>query len=34
MVEQFNQSRGFFLEVIVVLILLIEMVFLFRGQPS
>jgi hypothetical protein len=34
MVEQFNQSRGFFLEVIVVLILLIELVFLFRGQPS
>jgi hypothetical protein len=34
MVEQFNQSRGFFLKVIVVLILLIELVFLFRGQPS
>ena len=34
MVEQFNQSRGFFLEVIVVLILLIELFFLFRGQPS
>ena len=34
MVEQFNQSRAFFLEVIVVLILLIELVFLFRGQPS
>ena len=34
MVEQFNQSRAFFLEVIVVLILLIELLFLFRGQPS
>lgn len=34
MVEQFNQSRGFFLEVTVVLILLIELVFLFRGRPS
>ena len=32
MVEQFNQSRGFFLEAIVVLILLIELVFLFRGR--
>ncbi|MGC2300876.1 MAG: hypothetical protein WA476_18870 [Acidobacteriaceae bacterium] len=34
MVEQFNQSRAFFLEVIVVLILLIELFFLFRGHPS
>lgn len=34
MVDQFNQARGFFLEVIVVLILLIELVFLFRGHPS
>ena len=34
MVEQFNQSRAFFLEVVVVLILLIELVFLFRGHPS
>ncbi|HTB95560.1 MAG TPA: hypothetical protein VK716_01010 [Terracidiphilus sp.] len=33
MVEQFNQSRGFFLEVTVVLILLIELVFLFKGKP-
>jgi hypothetical protein len=32
MIEQFNQSRGFFLEAIVVLILLIELVFLFRGH--
>jgi len=33
MVEQFNQSRGFLLEAIVVLILLIELVFLFEGKP-
>jgi hypothetical protein len=33
MVEQFNQSRGFFLEATVVLILLIELLFLFRGRP-
>jgi uncharacterized Rmd1/YagE family protein len=34
MLEQFNQSRAFFLEVVVVLILLIELFFLFRGHPS
>jgi uncharacterized Rmd1/YagE family protein len=34
MVDQFNQARAFFLEVTVVLILLIELVFLFRGIPS
>jgi hypothetical protein len=33
MVEQFNQSRGFFLEVTVVLILLIELYFAFQGKP-
>lgn len=33
MVEQFNQSRGFFLEVAVVLILLIELFFAFKGKP-
>jgi len=32
MIEQFNQSRGFFLEVVVVLILLIELVYLFFGK--
>ena len=32
MVDQFNQARGFFLEVVVVLILLIELFYLFRGQ--
>jgi hypothetical protein len=32
MVDQFNQSRGFFLETIVVLILLIELFYLFRGR--
>jgi hypothetical protein len=34
MVDQFNQSRAFFLEAIVVLILLIELFYLFRGHPS
>jgi hypothetical protein len=34
MVEQFNQGRGFLLEATVVLILLIELFFLFRGRPS
>jgi hypothetical protein len=33
MVDQFNQGRAFFLEVTVVLILLIELVYLFRGSP-
>jgi hypothetical protein len=33
MVEQFNQSRAFFLEVTVVLILLIELLYFFRGRP-
>ncbi|MGB7352674.1 MAG: hypothetical protein WBD06_03170, partial [Acidobacteriaceae bacterium] len=33
MIEQFNQSRAFLLEVTVVLILLIELFFLFRGKP-
>lgn len=33
MVDQFNQSRAFFLEATVVLILLIELVYLFRGHP-
>ncbi len=33
MVDQFNQSRAFFLEVTVVIILLIELVYLFRGRP-
>ncbi|HKD09561.1 MAG TPA: hypothetical protein VKB79_26885 [Bryobacteraceae bacterium] len=32
MVDRFNQGRGFFLELIVVIILLIEIVFLFRGK--
>jgi hypothetical protein len=32
MIEQFNQARGFFLEVLVVLILLIELFYLFRGK--
>ena len=33
MLEQFNQTRAFFLEATVVLILLIELVFLFKGKP-
>ena len=32
MVEQFNHARGFFLEVVVVLILLIELFYLFRSR--
>jgi hypothetical protein len=32
MIEQFQQSRGFLLEAVVVIILLIELVFLFRGK--
>jgi hypothetical protein len=32
MIEQFNQARGFFLEALVVLILLIELIYLFRGR--
>jgi len=31
MVDQFNQSRAFFLELTVVIILIVELVFLFRG---
>ncbi len=33
MVDQFNQSRTFFLELAVVIILVIELVYLFRGRP-
>ena len=33
MVEQFNQSRAFFLEATVVMILLIELFYIFRGRP-
>jgi len=32
MVDQFNQSRAFFLELTVVIILVIELVYLFRGK--
>jgi len=34
MVDQFNQSRAFFLELIVVIILVVELVFLFMASPS
>ncbi|HEY1678158.1 MAG TPA: hypothetical protein VGG04_10655 [Candidatus Sulfotelmatobacter sp.] len=33
MVEQFNQSRAFVLELLVVLILIIELIYFFRGKP-
>jgi hypothetical protein len=33
MVDQFNQSRAFVLEVTVVVILIIELIYLFRGKP-
>ena len=33
MVDQFNQSRAFFLELTVVIILVIELIYLFRGKP-
>jgi hypothetical protein len=32
MIEQFQQARGFVLEVLVVIILIIELAFLFRGK--
>ena len=32
MVDQFNQSRAFFLELMVVIILIIELLYLFRGR--
>ena len=33
MVNEFHQGRAFFLELMVVIILIIEIVFLFRGKP-
>jgi len=33
MVEQFNQSRAFVLELMVVVILIIELVYFFKGHP-
>src|SRR5579864_2099145 len=33
MVEQFNQSRAFVLELMVVVILIIELIYIFRGKP-
>jgi hypothetical protein len=32
MVNEFHQSRAFLLELMVVIILMIEIVFLFRGK--
>ena len=34
MVNEFHQSRAFLLEVMVVIILVIEIVFLFRGKAN
>jgi hypothetical protein len=33
MVEQFNQSRAFILELMVVVILIIELIYFFKGKP-
>jgi hypothetical protein len=33
MVEQFNQSRAFILELMVVVILIVELIYFFRGHP-
>ncbi len=33
MVDEFNQSRAFILELMVVVILIIELVYFFRGKP-
>ena len=33
MVDQFNQSRAFVLELMVVIILIIELVYVFHGKP-
>jgi hypothetical protein len=32
MINEFHQGRAFFLELLVVIILMIELVFLFRGM--
>ena len=33
MVEQFNQSRAFVLELMVVIILIVELIYFFKGRP-
>jgi uncharacterized Rmd1/YagE family protein len=33
MVDQFNQSRAFVLEVMVIIILVVELIYLFHGKP-
>jgi uncharacterized membrane protein (Fun14 family) len=33
MIGEFHQARAFVLELMVVIILIIELVFLFRGKP-
>ena len=32
MVDQFNQSRAFFMELTVVIILVVELVYMFEGK--
>jgi hypothetical protein len=34
MVDEFNQSRAFVLELMVVIILIIELIYFFRGKPT
>jgi hypothetical protein len=33
MIDQFNQSRAFVLELMVVVILIIELIYFFKGHP-
>jgi hypothetical protein len=33
MIDQFNQSRAFVLELMVVVILIIELIYFFKGRP-
>ena len=33
MIDQFNQARAFVLELMVVVILIIELIYVFRGKP-
>ena len=32
LIDEFNQSRGFVLELMVVIILVIELIYLFKGK--
>jgi len=33
MVDEFNQSRAFVLELMVVVILIVELIYFFKGRP-